>query len=87
MLGASNSVVVAASTLTAAAVFQPLRRRVQRGVDRRFDRAAYDARSTVEAFSARLRDQVQVDAARQDLLTTVSAVVMPTSVSLWVVAP
>ena len=82
-LGFSSSVAVAASTLAAAAVFQPVRHRVQRAVDRRFDRAAYDATRTVEAFSNRLRDQVDTDAVRVDLVTTVSAAVAPTTVSIW----
>ena len=83
VLGFSSSVAVAASTLTAAAAFQPLRRRVQRTIDRRFDRAAYDARRTVDAFAARLRDQVDVDAVRTDLLATVSSSLAPTAVSVW----
>jgi hypothetical protein len=83
VIGFSSSVAVAASTLTAAAMFQPLRRRVQRGIDRRFDRAGYDARRTVEAFSGRLRDQVDMDAVRSDLLATVTSSVAPASVTLW----
>lgn len=85
-LGFSSSVAVAASTLAAAAAFQPLRIRVQRLVDRRFDRAAYDARRTVEAFSNRLRDEVDVEAVRQDLLSTVTASVSPVTISIWVSA-
>ncbi|HET7529515.1 MAG TPA: histidine kinase N-terminal 7TM domain-containing protein [Mycobacteriales bacterium] len=81
----SSSVAVAASTLAAAAAFQPLRRVVQRRVDHRFDRAAYDARRTVERFSASLRDQVDVDAVSADLLTTVTFAVAPAVVSLWLV--
>jgi hypothetical protein len=81
----SSSVAVAASTLAAAAAFQPVRRRVQRAVDHRFDRAAYDARRTVEAFAGRLRDEVDVDTVRADLLTTVAATVAPVRLSLWVV--
>jgi hypothetical protein len=85
VLGFSSSVAVAASTLAAAAAFQPLRRRLQRGIDRRFDRAAYDARRTVEAFAARLRDEVDVDAVCADLLQTVGSSVAPVSQSLWLV--
>jgi hypothetical protein len=85
ILGSSSSIAVAASTLVAAAVFQPVRRRVQRAVDRRFDRATYDARRTVEAFSARLRDEVDVDAVHSDLLTTVERAVAPASASVWLV--
>lgn len=86
VVGFSSSIAVAASTLTAAAAFQPLRRRVQQRVDRRFDRAAYDARRTVDAFSSRLRDEVDVDLVRRHLLTTVSAAIAPSQMSLWVVS-
>jgi len=84
VLGFSSSVAVAASTLTAAAAFQPLRVRLQRGIDRRFDRAAYDARRTVEAFAARLRDEVDVDTVRHNLLATVTDVVAPSAASVWI---
>ena len=87
VLGYSSAVAVAASTLAAAAAFQPLRRRVQHAVDRRFDRAAYDARRTIDRFSVSLRDQVDVDAVRDDLLTTVSLSVAPSSASLWLANP
>jgi hypothetical protein len=78
-----ETVAVAASTLVAAAVFQPLRRRVQRAVDRRFDRAAYDARQTVEAFARRLRDEVALDAVVTDLQEMVATSIKPTSLALW----
>lgn len=84
VLGFSSSVAVAASTLAAAAAFQPLRRRVQRTIDRRFDRTAYDARRTAEMFSQRLRDAVDVDRVTGDLLQTVSHAVAPRQLSLWV---
>ena len=84
LLPLSSSVGVAASTLFAAALFQPLRRRVQRAVDRRFNRERYDASRTVDAFAARLRDEVDAAAVRMDLLDTVVAAVAPTNVSLWV---
>jgi hypothetical protein len=86
VLGFSSSIAVAASTLAAAAAFQPLRRRVQRAVDHRFDRAAYDARRTVERFSSAMRDAADVDAVRDDLLTTVTSAVAPAAASLWLVA-
>jgi len=82
-LGFSSSVAVATSTLAAAAAFQPLRRRIQRAVDRRFDRAAYDARRTAEAFSQRLRDAVDVDRVTTDLVDTVTSAVAPRELSLW----
>lgn len=83
VLGAQSSVAVAASTLVAATAFQPARRRVQRAVDHRFNRAAYDARRTVEDFSARLREQVDVDHVHADLVATVEQAVQPVSVSVW----
>jgi hypothetical protein len=86
LLPLSSSVGVAASTLAAAALFQPLRQRVQRGVDRRFNRERYDANRTVDAFAARLRDEVDADAVRDDLLDTVVTAVAPANVSLWVPA-
>jgi hypothetical protein len=82
-LGFSSGIAVAASTLAAAAVFQPLRRRTQKAVDRRFDRAAYDARGTVDAFANRLRDEVDVDTISADLVTTVEGAVAPASLTLW----
>jgi hypothetical protein len=78
-----ETVAVAASTLVAAALFQPLRRRVQHVVDRRFDRAAYDARQTVEAFAERLRDEVALDAVVADLHEMVATSIKPTSLALW----
>ncbi len=78
-----NPVAVAASTLIVAALFQPLRRRVQRVVDRRFDRARYDAELTTAAFSERLRDQVDLPTLATDLDATVRTAVAPSSVALW----
>jgi hypothetical protein len=79
----SNELAVAASTLLAATLFQPLRRRVQRLVDRRFNRTRYNAERTVAAFANRLRDEVDLEALRAEILATVSATVEPSSVSLW----
>ena len=84
VLPLSGRVGVAASTLVAAAVFNPLRVRVQRLVDRRFNRARYDAEATVAAFTARLRDAVELDAIRDDLLAAVNRAVQPTHASIWI---
>jgi hypothetical protein len=79
----SNELAVAGSTLLAAALFQPIRRRVQRIVDRRFNRSRYDAERTVAAFAERLRDEVDLEQLRAEILATVSAAVEPSSASLW----
>ena len=84
VLEVSSPVAVAGSTLVAAAVFNPLRRRVQRAVDRRFNRARYDADAAVAAFSARLKDAVDLDAVRTDLLDVVRRSLEPAHVSVWV---
>ena len=76
-------VAVAASTLVAAALFNPVRRRVQHTVDRRFNRARYDAERTVTAFAARLQDAVDPDAVRTDLAGMVHTALEPTHVSVW----
>ena len=77
-------VAVAASTLVAAALFSPLRRRVQQVVNRRFNRVRYDADQTVAAFAARLRDAVDLDMARADLLAAVNSAVEPAHISVWI---
>jgi hypothetical protein len=84
LLPFSSNVGVAASTLAAAALFNPLRVRVQRAVDRRFNRARYDAEATVNEFSARLRDAVDLDAVQAELLATVQGAVEPAHVSVWI---
>ncbi|MGH9051686.1 MAG: hypothetical protein ACRDWX_01510 [Acidimicrobiia bacterium] len=82
-LAEDNDLVVAGSTLGVAALFSPLRRRLQRFVDRRFYRARYDARTTVEAFAARLREEVDLDQLRRDLVGVVQETLQPASVSVW----
>src|SRR5271157_505130 len=77
-------VAVAASTLVAAALFSPLRRRVQHVVDRRFNRVRYDADQTVAAFAAQLRDAVDLDTVRADLLAAVNSAVEPAYISVWI---
>jgi hypothetical protein len=74
---------VAASTLAAAALFSPLRRRVQKVVDRRFNRARYDADQTVTAFAARLKDAVDLNSVRDDLASVVQQALEPAHVSVW----
>lgn len=86
-LTVGNTVAVAASTLVAASMFQPLRRRSQAVVDRRFNRARYDAEQTVAAFAARLRDEVDLESVGADVLETVSQTVAPATVALWIRRP
>jgi hypothetical protein len=78
---------IAGATLAVAALFQPARRRVQRLVDRRFNRRRYDAGRTIEAFSVRLRDQVDLNTLTTDLLGVVDQTVEPTTSSLWLRPP
>ena len=84
VLRVHSTVAVAAATLAAAALFSPARRRVQRVVDRRFNRARYDADQTVAAFAARLKDAVDLDSVRTDLASVVDQALEPAHVSLWV---
>lgn len=78
-----SDLAVAVSTLIAAALFQPLRRRVQAIVDRRFNRSRYDAERTIAAFAGRLRDEVDLTALRTELLETAGSALHPTSCSTW----
>jgi hypothetical protein len=78
-----DTLVVAVSTLVAFALFQPLRRRVQRAVDRRFDRARYDGERTASSFAERLRSEVDLGNLRADLLATATGAVRPGDASIW----
>ena len=83
LLGQDSSLVVAAATLAVAALFQPARRRIQAGVDRRFNRRRYDAAQTIGDFSARLRHQVDLDTLTAEVMAVVDQTMQPTWASLW----
>jgi hypothetical protein len=84
VLGLHTAVAVAAATLAAVALFSPVRRRVQQAVNRRFNRVRYDGDRTVEAFAARLKDEVDVETVSADLVSVVNQALEPAHLSLWV---
>jgi hypothetical protein len=87
ILGESNDLVIAASTLAAAAVFNPVRRRIQRAVDHRFDRARYDAEHEVDLFTGRLTDEVALDTVVNDLWGVLQKTVAPSVAAIWLRRP
>ena len=84
LTGSSGVVAVTLSTLAVVGAFQPVRRRIQRTVDRRFYRSGYDAQAAVSAFSSHVRDEIDLEALSGELLRIVSGTVQPTHAGLWI---
>ena len=87
LISQTNDVALVVSTLVVAALFQPLRRQIQQVVDRRFYRRKYDAAKTLEAFSVKLRSEVDLAQLREQLVAVVEETMQPTHVSLWLRPP